>query len=66
MSKHKVLLLTGGSKGIGKKLAVEFAKNGYQIAFTYLSDEAGAKFTADEINNMVSWQGLQVGYISIS
>jgi len=50
MSKHKVLLLTGGSKGIGKKLAVEFAKNGYQFAFTYLSDEAGAKFTADEIN----------------
>lgn len=51
MNQKKVLLLTGGSKGVGRKIAVEFAKKGYQVAFTYLSDEAGAKITADEINS---------------
>ncbi|MGI6677689.1 MAG: SDR family NAD(P)-dependent oxidoreductase [Dehalobacterium sp.] len=49
MNEKKVLFLTGGSKGIGKNIAIEFAKSGYQIAFTFLSDEAGAKNTANEI-----------------
>ncbi|UKJ08632.1 3-oxoacyl-[acyl-carrier-protein] reductase [Solitalea lacus] len=33
----KVALITGASKGIGRKIAELYAKNGAQVAFTYLS-----------------------------
>jgi 3-oxoacyl-[acyl-carrier protein] reductase len=33
----KVVLITGASRGIGKSIAEEFAKNGANVAFTYLS-----------------------------
>ncbi|MEL7565316.1 MAG: SDR family oxidoreductase [Dehalobacterium sp.] len=49
MNENRVLLLTGGSGGVGRKIAVEFAKSGYRIAFTYFSHEEGAKAAADEI-----------------
>jgi len=49
MNGSRVILLTGGSRGVGKKIAVEFAKSGYQVAFTYASDEESAKATVDEI-----------------
>jgi 3-oxoacyl-[acyl-carrier protein] reductase len=35
--KGKTAIITGASRGIGKELAVVFAKNGADIAFTYLS-----------------------------
>ncbi|MGL4629593.1 MAG: 3-oxoacyl-[acyl-carrier-protein] reductase [Leadbetterella sp.] len=34
---NKVVLITGASRGIGKAIAEEFASNGAQVAFTYLS-----------------------------
>jgi 3-oxoacyl-[acyl-carrier protein] reductase len=33
----KVVLITGASRGIGRSIAQEFAKNGANVAFTYLS-----------------------------
>src|SRR5690606_31574526 len=33
----KVALVTGASKGIGRKIAEKFAEHGAQVAFTYLS-----------------------------
>lgn len=33
----KVALVTGASKGIGRKIAEEYAKQGAKVAFTYLS-----------------------------
>lgn len=33
----KVALITGASKGIGRKIAEEYAKQGAKVAFTYLS-----------------------------
>ena len=33
----KVVVVTGGSKGIGKSIVYEFAKNNYNVVFTYLN-----------------------------
>jgi 3-oxoacyl-[acyl-carrier protein] reductase len=48
MSK-KTVLITGASRGIGKTLAIEFAKNGYYVLINYKTDEANAHDTLDVI-----------------
>ena len=40
------VLVTGGSRGIGRAVCLEFARAGYDVAFCYSQDEAGAKETA--------------------
>ncbi len=40
-----VVLVTGGSKGIGRAICVEMAKSGYQVIVNYLSDADGASET---------------------
>lgn len=42
-------LITGASRGIGRAIAVKFAKAGYDVAFCYSKDERGAKETAELI-----------------
>ena len=39
----KVVLITGATRGIGKGIALEFAKQGADIAFTYVSSPEKAK-----------------------
>ena len=46
--KDKNVFLTGGSRGIGKHAVFELIKNGANVAFTYVSSEAGAKDTVTE------------------
>lgn len=46
MERKKIALITGGSRGIGKAICLKLAKGGMDIAFTYSSDEEGAKETA--------------------
>lgn len=38
----KSVLITGGSRGIGKAMVELFSKNGYRVAFTYKSSESSA------------------------
>lgn len=40
---NKVALITGATRGIGKGIALTFAKNGANVAFTYVSSEEKAK-----------------------
>jgi NAD(P)-dependent dehydrogenase (short-subunit alcohol dehydrogenase family) len=45
----KTALVTGASKGVGKGIALEFARQGCQVAVNYNSDAAGAGATVREI-----------------
>lgn len=47
----KVVLLTGGSRGIGASIAEEFVRQGADIAFTYLSSEEKANKIAENLGS---------------
>ncbi|WP_058485887.1 3-oxoacyl-[acyl-carrier-protein] reductase [Defluviitalea phaphyphila] len=49
MEKKKTALITGGSRGIGKEIALHLAEKGMNIVFSYVSNEAAAKNTVEEI-----------------
>ena len=39
----KTVLITGGTRGIGKALALKFLTEGYNVAVTYLNSDNSAK-----------------------
>lgn len=45
----KIALITGGSKGIGKGVAIALARAGAQVVFTYLSDSNAAEALVSHI-----------------
>src|SRR4030095_4627696 len=46
--KNKVAIVTGAARGIGEAIAIKFAENGANVAFTYVSDGSAAKASALE------------------
>ena len=48
----KVALVTGATRGIGRAIALKFAEQGANIAFTYLSSDAAAEALVAEIGAM--------------
>ena len=45
----KTVLITGGSRGIGKETVKEFAKKGYNVVINYVSDEKSALSLKEEL-----------------
>ena len=48
----KVALITGGTRGIGKAIALKYASEGANIAFTYVSNSVVAEQTMAEISEL--------------
>lgn len=46
---NKVVLITGGAQGIGKAIALELGKQGYDIVINYLSSKKEAEILKDKI-----------------
>lgn len=46
----KTALITGGTKGIGKAIALAFLQRGYEVVLNYCSDEQTALATQEEFN----------------
>lgn len=51
-SDERVAIVTGGSKGIGRAISVELAKDGYHIIINYKSDDKAAAETLEMIKNI--------------
>lgn len=49
MTNNKVAMVTGSSRGLGKALAIELAKNGYDIVVNYARSKSAAEETVKEI-----------------
>lgn len=50
-SDERVAIVTGGSKGIGRAISVELAKDGYHIIINYKSDDKAAAETLEMVKN---------------
>ncbi|MGN6509418.1 MAG: SDR family NAD(P)-dependent oxidoreductase [Chitinophaga sp.] len=48
----KIALVTGGSRGLGKDMAVNIAKKGLDVVITYNSNQAAAQQTVNEIEQL--------------
>ncbi|SFW59389.1 NAD(P)-dependent dehydrogenase, short-chain alcohol dehydrogenase family [Sinomicrobium oceani] len=52
MNTQKIALITGGSRGLGKDMALRLAQNGVDIILTYNSNREKAEEVADEIRKL--------------
>ncbi len=46
---NKVVLITGATRGIGKQIALTFAKEGYDVALNYIKDGEELNSAVDEV-----------------
>jgi NAD(P)-dependent dehydrogenase (short-subunit alcohol dehydrogenase family) len=52
MSKNKIALVTGGSRGLGENMAINLAKKGLDVVLTYQSNKVEADKTVQEIESL--------------
>lgn len=50
MSKNKVAFVTGGSRGIGKQVALTYADNGYNVIINYVSNKTDVETLKKEFD----------------
>lgn len=50
--KNKIALVTGGSRGLGRNMAIALAKKGIDVIFTYNSNKAAADEVVAEIQSL--------------
>ena len=50
--KNKIALVTGGSRGLGKNMALRLADHGHDVILTYNSNKASAEKVVNEIKNL--------------
>ena len=58
----KVALVTGGSRGIGKKVAEKFAKQGYNLVINYVSENTNIDEITKEIKQ-VATQEIEILFV---
>ncbi|RDY61214.1 SDR family NAD(P)-dependent oxidoreductase [Flagellimonas nanhaiensis] len=51
MNRKKIALVTGGSRGLGKDMAINLAKKGLDVVITYNSNKEAAEGTVNEIKS---------------
>ena len=58
---NKLAIITGGTRGIGKQIALTFAKEGYNIAINYRTENEDLKNTKKEIeeNSIITGKVLE-------
>lgn len=52
MNNKKIALVTGGSRGLGRDMAINIAKKGIDVVLTYNSNEAAAQQVVEEIASL--------------
>ncbi|EHI99425.1 short-chain dehydrogenase/reductase SDR [Clostridium sp. DL-VIII] len=60
----KVALITGASRGIGRAIALELAKEGASVVINYSKDDDGARETLEEIKKVDGYGIIVKGNIS--
>lgn len=60
----KVALITGASRGIGRAIAIEFAKQGASVIINYSRDDEGAQETLEQVKKVNGYGIIIKGDIS--
>ena len=57
----KTALVTGASRGIGRAIAIELAREGAHVALSYQSSDARAQEVLEEINRLAADRAHELG-----
>ncbi len=61
----KKVLITGGTRGIGRAMVERFARNGWEVAFTYCSSEASAQQLCERFSHLTRMAAFQCDFSHI-
>ena len=51
MEENKTVFVTGGSRGIGKEVALKFAEKGYNVVINYVSEKTNIDKLKEEFES---------------